>query len=122
MHTMLDKQSREEAIAKRKARDSMTCADIPPTNPGNKQYSKKIKCQLCSLLYPALVHMLFNTVPATSTTSTKPKRNASKCKMCKQPMKVSHKNVASCPRNKTKVALHCTWNVYNGWADPVLAS
>ena len=41
MHTMLDKQSREEAIAKRKARDSMTCADIPSTNPDNKQYRKK---------------------------------------------------------------------------------
>ena len=51
MHTMLDKQSREEAIAKRKARDSMTCADIPPTDPGNKQYSKRIKCQFTMFIY-----------------------------------------------------------------------
>lgn len=47
-----------------------------------------------------MLDMLFYTVPATSTTSTQPKRNAPKCKMCKQPMK-GHKNVASCPRNKT---------------------
>jgi hypothetical protein len=34
MHTMLDKQPREEAIEKRRARDTMELADVPPTNPG----------------------------------------------------------------------------------------
>ena len=34
MNTMLTKQSREEAIEKRKRRDTMQLVDIPPTNPG----------------------------------------------------------------------------------------
>ena len=34
MNTMLTKQSREEAIEKRKKRDNMQLVDIPPTNPG----------------------------------------------------------------------------------------
>lgn len=34
MNTMLTKQSREEAIGKRKRRDTMQLVDIPPTNPG----------------------------------------------------------------------------------------
>ena len=33
MNTMLTKQSREEAIEKRR-RDAMQLVDIPPTNPG----------------------------------------------------------------------------------------
>ena len=36
MNTMLHKQPREEAIAK-KRRDAMQLADVPPTNPGNPQ-------------------------------------------------------------------------------------
>ena len=32
MNTMLTKQSREEAIEKRKKRDTMQLVDIPPTN------------------------------------------------------------------------------------------
>ena len=34
MNTMLVKQSREEAIQKKTARDSMQLEDVPPTNPG----------------------------------------------------------------------------------------
>lgn len=34
MHTMLVKQSREEAIQKKTMRDSMQLVDVPPTNPG----------------------------------------------------------------------------------------
>ena len=34
MHTMLDKQPRSDAIAKKKARDSMTYEEVPPTTPG----------------------------------------------------------------------------------------
>ena len=34
MNTMLTKQSREEAIEKRKKRDTMQLVDIPPTNWG----------------------------------------------------------------------------------------
>jgi FtsZ-binding cell division protein ZapB len=34
MNTMLNKQSREEAIQKRNTRDRMQLVDVPPTNPG----------------------------------------------------------------------------------------
>ena len=34
MNTMLIKQSREEAIEKKRRRDAMQLVDIPPTNPG----------------------------------------------------------------------------------------
>ena len=34
MNTMLTKQSWEEAIERRKKRDTMQLVDIPPTNPG----------------------------------------------------------------------------------------
>ena len=34
MHTMLVKQSWEEAIQKKTMRDSMQLVDVPPTNPG----------------------------------------------------------------------------------------
>jgi hypothetical protein len=37
MNTMLDKQPREEAIAKKRRRDAMQLANVPPTNPGNPQ-------------------------------------------------------------------------------------
>ncbi len=39
MNTMLDKQPRDEAVKKRKARDTMTLEDVPPTNPGTMQSS-----------------------------------------------------------------------------------
>ena len=34
MNAMLDKQSRDKAVEKSKARDTMTLEDVPPTNPG----------------------------------------------------------------------------------------
>ena len=34
MDTMLEKQSRHEAIKKKKTRESMVISDVPPTNPG----------------------------------------------------------------------------------------
>ena len=34
MHSMLEKQSRDEAITKQSDRWSMKSVDIPPTNPG----------------------------------------------------------------------------------------
>ena len=34
MNTMLEKQSRYEAIEKRKTRENMVITDVPPTNPG----------------------------------------------------------------------------------------
>ena len=37
MNTMLDKQSREEAIDKKRRRDAIQLANVPPTNPGNSQ-------------------------------------------------------------------------------------
>jgi hypothetical protein len=36
MNTMLQKQSREEAITKKKASESMPVLPVPPTNPGKK--------------------------------------------------------------------------------------
>ena len=39
MNTMLDKQSRTEAIAKHVARKEMVTEEVPPTNePGNKSF------------------------------------------------------------------------------------
>lgn len=35
MNTMLDKQPREEAIEKKRRRDAMQLANVPPTNPGS---------------------------------------------------------------------------------------
>lgn len=35
MNTMLERQSREEAIAKRQERKGKTVKDVPPTTPGN---------------------------------------------------------------------------------------
>ena len=43
MNTMLEKQPRTEAIDKRKARKSMTVADVPPTNPGESVLIIKAK-------------------------------------------------------------------------------
>ena len=34
MNTMLEKESRVEAIKKKQARERMTIVDVPPTNPG----------------------------------------------------------------------------------------
>ena len=34
MNTMLEKQSHHEAIEKKKTRENMVIADVPPTNPG----------------------------------------------------------------------------------------
>ena len=34
INTMLTKESREEAIEKRRRRDAMQLVDVPPTNPG----------------------------------------------------------------------------------------
>ena len=39
MNAMLDKQPRDKAVEKRKARDTMTLEDVPPTNPGTMQSS-----------------------------------------------------------------------------------
>ena len=35
MNTMLEKQSKAEAIVKKAQRQSMTTVDVPPTNPGS---------------------------------------------------------------------------------------
>lgn len=73
MNTMLEKQSREEAIQKRTERKEKTVQDVPPTTP----------------------------VPVTviqqqpQTTTRKPRY----CTACKQPMK-GHKNGTNCTRNQ----------------------
>ena len=40
MNTMLTKQPREEAIAKKRMREAMQLANVPPTNPGNFIHSE----------------------------------------------------------------------------------
>ncbi|XP_028418518.1 uncharacterized protein LOC114543922 [Dendronephthya gigantea] len=74
MNTMLSKQSREEAIQKKKTRDAMQLSDVPPTNP-------------------------VPTVEVGTQSHALKQRNAPKCRLCKQPMK-GHKNVVDCPKNK----------------------
>ncbi len=39
MNAMLDKQPWYKAVEKRKARDTMTLENVPPTNPGTMQSS-----------------------------------------------------------------------------------
>ena len=41
MNTMLNKQSKEEAIQKRNTRDRMHHVDVPPTNPGILKFSSQ---------------------------------------------------------------------------------
>ena len=41
MNTMLNKQSKEEAIQKRNTRDRMLLVDVPPTNPGIVKFSSQ---------------------------------------------------------------------------------
>ena len=55
MNTMLDKQSREEAIAKKKARNSMKLVDVPPTNPGSNTNIKSASHVILK------IHMLYST-------------------------------------------------------------
>ena len=71
MNTMMEKQSRSDALEKRAARSKLTTQNVPPTTP---------------------VHQV--------TTQRKKERQAPKCSVCKQPMK-GHKNVADCPKNQS---------------------
>ena len=41
MNTMLNKQSKEEAIQKRNTKDRMQHVDVPPTNPGIVKFSSQ---------------------------------------------------------------------------------
>ena len=53
MNTMLEKQSREEAIQKRTERKGKTVQDVPPTTPGNlhiKIYITDTKCVIFIIL------------------------------------------------------------------------
>lgn len=73
MNTMLEKQSRDEAIKKKEERSKMVVKDVPPTTPVSQ-------------------------VPEQNVQQNKEKRTRT-CKECKKPLK-GHKNVLDCPRNK----------------------
>lgn len=73
MNTMLEKQSREEAIKRKEERSQMVVKDVPPTTPVSQ-------------------------VPQGNTQQNNEKRTRT-CKKCKNPMK-GHKNVLDCPKNK----------------------
>ena len=64
MNTMLDKQSREEAIAKKKARDSMTMVDVLPTNPGNNTNIKSANHDILK------IHILYSTTNVSFCSSS----------------------------------------------------
>ncbi|CAB3980925.1 PREDICTED: uncharacterized protein LOC107342022 [Paramuricea clavata] len=72
MSSMLNKQSKDEAIQKHSARKAMTTIDVPPTNPVQE-------------------------APVSQDQTTG--RAKPHCSICKQPMK-GHKNVANCPKNQ----------------------
>ncbi|XP_028414075.1 uncharacterized protein LOC114537143 [Dendronephthya gigantea] len=74
MNTMLEKQPRNEAIEKKKARESMSIVDVPPTNP-----------------VPVVAA---SSKPAGTKTRKRPR-----CKDCNHLMQ-GHKDVKDCPRNK----------------------
>jgi hypothetical protein len=106
MNTMLNKQSREEAIQKRNTRDRMQLLDVAPTNPGILklviiQLDLKSVNNAMTVDHPKFVTFyLVPTAAVGSQGNHPPKpRSASKCKMCKQPMK-GNKNVVNCPQNK----------------------
>ena len=63
MHTMLDKQPRSDAIAKKKARDNMTYEEVPPTTPGK---TGNFTCKKNN--YMQLLSGIFFAVTSISTT------------------------------------------------------
>ncbi|EDO31839.1 predicted protein, partial [Nematostella vectensis] len=78
MNTMLDKQPREEAIAKRHARQQMTVQDVPPTT-------------------PVAVVLQQEADAAAAAAARGSVRAKPTCRFCKQPMKCHSK--VDCPRN-----------------------
>ncbi|XP_020630839.1 uncharacterized protein LOC110067836 isoform X2 [Orbicella faveolata] len=74
MNTMLERQSREEAIVKRAERKGKTVKDVPPTTPVTETHGIQQPPQ---------------------ATKGKPRY----CSTCQQPMK-GHKNVTTCPKNQ----------------------
>ncbi|XP_028416037.1 uncharacterized protein LOC114539599 [Dendronephthya gigantea] len=76
MNTMLEKQSKVDAILKKARRQSMTTLNVPPTNPVEE-------------------------VVTTPENSRPKKRAKPRCSLCKNHMD-GHKNVTNCPRNKTQ--------------------
>ena len=76
MNTMLEKQSREEAIEKRTKRRGKTVQDVPPTTPGNWHF-KMSKClewfnptisKSCEANYTTLIYFSYSDCdPAAAT-------------------------------------------------------
>ena len=94
MNTMMEKQSRVDALAKREARSKMVTENIPPTTPGICFLSMPIMNTSITKSFISLITI----VPKVSAKKKK-ERQPPKCSLCKQPMK-GHKNVPNCPRNK----------------------
>ena len=116
MNTMLEKQSREEAIKKKEERSQMVVKDVPPTTPGtsSQYYTGGLSCSfyqndvilsLTDIHYKIIIILIIiiiisvvSQVPQENTQKNNEKRIRT-CKKCKNPMKC-HKNVLDCPRNK----------------------
>lgn len=116
MNTMLEKQSREEAIKKKEERSQMVVKDVPPTTPGtsSQYYTSGLSCsfyqndvilsftdihyEIIIILIIIIIISLVSQVPQENTQQNNEKRTRT-CKKCKNPMK-GHKNVLDCPRNK----------------------
>jgi hypothetical protein len=101
MNSMLERQTKEEALKKRSERSKMVIKDVPPTTPGI--FNVIWYFMVCSNLYK----MKSNTVIATFSVSQvlaqrkqakKKTKAAPYCRVCKKPMK-GHKYVEGCPKN-----------------------
>lgn len=106
MNTMLEKQSKEQAIKKRTERKGKTIQDVPPTNPGNfhikmskflGHFNPTISKSCVRLITTHLFVLVTETVIEQQPQSSRVK--ARYCTACKQSMK-GHKNVTNCPRNQ----------------------
>ena len=114
MNTMLEKQSREEAIKKKEERSQMVVKDVPPTTPGtsSQYYTGGLSCSFYQndvilsftdihykiIIIFIIIISLVSQVPQGNTQQNNKKRTRT-CKKCKNPMK-GHKNVLDCPKNK----------------------
>ena len=117
MNTMLEKQTREEAIKRKEERSQMVVKDVPPTTPGtsSQYYTGGLSCSLYQndvilsftdihykiiiiLIIIIIIISLVSQVPQGNTQQNNEKRTRT-CKKCKNPMK-DHKNVLDCPKNK----------------------
>ena len=118
MNTMLEKQSREEAIKRKEERSQMVVKDVSPTTPGtsSQYYTGGLSCSfyqndvillftdihykiiIILIIIIIIIISLVSQVTQGNTQQNNEKRTRT-CKKCKNPSK-GYKNVLDCPRNK----------------------